>query len=1066
MNKPFFILTILFEIVFLSFTAAFGQSPQLTVNGNTNSGVKLKELKIDVAIYGNISRTTWQMTFYNNTSRILEGNLLFPLKDGVNVSRYGLDINGKMREAVPVDRGKGAVVFESIERRRVDPGLLEKVEGNTFRTRIYPLNPHATRTVIIGYEEEITTNKKGELQFTLPLNIKDTVQSFSLKASVIQDGAAPVTANDPDQLQFDKHQNAYTASLQKSNYIPDHAITFSMPKATNAAEVMMQQLGNKFYYYVSTTLQPKVISKPLPARIGLLWDASLSAASRDVKKDMALLDAYFRKLKSATVELVMFSNTVLRTKKYPINSGDWSALKHDLEKTVYDGATDLGKLKLGSYQADEFLLMSDGLQTFGQAGISLSAGKPIYCINSSLTANHSNLNMIAMKSGGDMIDLNTTETTDALEKLTNQPLRFMGIKSDRTTEETYPSLPVVVGQSFSIAGITRSANQNITLRFGYGNKVTYEKTVTLDLAKDQVESVEVSKLWAQKKINELDLNYEANRAVIEGLGKRYSIITRNTSLIVLETVNDYIQYEVEPPAELRQQYDAIMKHRGDRSIAQKRDNKDAAYQMSDELQKWWNTKVEPVQKRKAKAAHSQRYQTPTVRIDEPVGNASASPAVVQGRVAERSADQRNLNDVVVAGYGTERRTLTAPVTQALQGRVPGLAITTSTMAATSSVVRIRGVSSLTTSQPLYIVDGKQVSDIEGINSNDVISTQVLKDASATAIYGSKAANGVVIINTKKGQATQADTVKSNPININYQATATDHVKQIRAAAPAARYQKYLELRKGTNGDPVFYFDMADVFIKTGDRELGLRILSNLAELDLGSYELYKMLGYKLKELKDHQGALYAFKKVADLRPMDPQSYRDYGLALEDAGQHQQALDVLYDALTRFYTEDADSMYDGIQEVLLFEIDRLISAHKGQLNLSQIDRKLIRNMPVDARIVMNWNKNNTDIDLWVTDPNGEKCYYSHRQTAAGGRISDDMTSGFGPEQFVLKKATKGTYKIEIDYYGDTQVTLSGPTTVMAELYTHYGTAQEKKEIIVLQMKKDAKGGVYIGDLDIK
>src|SRR5580693_5746415 len=106
------------------------QAPQLTVDGKSNNGVKLQELKIDVAVYGNISRTTWQMTFYNSTARILEGTLTFPLKDGVSVSRYALDINGKMREAVPVDRGKGTVTFESVERRRIDPGLLEKVDGN------------------------------------------------------------------------------------------------------------------------------------------------------------------------------------------------------------------------------------------------------------------------------------------------------------------------------------------------------------------------------------------------------------------------------------------------------------------------------------------------------------------------------------------------------------------------------------------------------------------------------------------------------------------------------------------------------------------------------------------------------------------------------------------------------------------------------------------------------------------------------------------------------------------------------------------------------------------------
>jgi hypothetical protein len=133
--------------------------------------------------------------------------------------------------------------------------------------------------------------------------------------------------------------------------------------------------------------------------------------------------------------------------------------------------------------------------------------------------------------------------------------------------------------------------------------------------------------------------------------------------------------------------------------------------------------------------------------------------------------------------------------------------------------------------------------------------------------------------------------------------------------------------------------------------------------------------------------------------------------LDDAGEHQKALDVLYTAMTKSYTADADNLYSGIQEVFLPEVNRIIALHKGKLNLSAIPKNLIKALPVDIRIVMDWNMNNTDIDLWVTDPNNEKCYYSHNRTDIGGRISHDMTQGFGPEQFLLKNAIKGSYKID-------------------------------------------------------
>lgn len=1083
-------------LLVLQITTVSAQSPQLTVDGKSNNGVKLQQLKVDVAIYGNISRITWQMTFFNSTSRILEGTLIFPLKDGVSVSRYALDINGKMREAVPVDRGKGTVTFEAIERRRVDPGLLEKVEGNAFRTRIYPINPNSTRTVIIGYEEEIPAVDNGNLKFTLPLNIKDTVEKFSLNASVIQNAEAPVAEGGSDVLHFDNHHNTYSASVEKSSYVPDHSLSFLIPKPVEANEVMLQAQGNKYYYFINTALQSQPANKPLPHRIGLLWDASLSGTNRDSKKELALLDTYFKKVNNAEISLTTFSNKVIGTKNYVVRNGDWAELKNALEHVTYDGATNLGNINLAQYPADEFLLISDGHQTFGEKALKLTA-KPVYCINSSPTADYSNLKLIALKTHGELIDLTGGDADKALNKLTTRSLHFLGIKAGATVEETYPSLPVAVGNSFSIAGITRNPNQTITLQYGYGDKVSLEKNVTLDLASNAVENVDVAKLWAQKKISELDINYDANRQEIESLGKRFGIITRNTSLIVLENISDYIQYGIEPPAELQAQYDAIMKQRGPVN-APLRENLTTAYAMKTELAQWWDTKLETKEKSKQAdkntAVVTQNTSTPAASPRR-AGNANTpvvfgnSRAVGQvGSSANAAPENANqLSEVVVVGYGVQKKqSLTGSVSQVqdvaapsanintqLEGRVAGVQVTSSSSPGSNAEVRIRGNASVVTDAPLYIVDGVATLNNPNSNPNEIASVNVLKADNASAIYGARAAGGAVVIRTRNGHnpAVQADSVASPPnhngaISVAYNPVAADYLKIIQKTDKAAQYQKYLELRTSLSGNPVYYFDVADYFIKTGNTELGKRILSNLAELDLGSYELYKMLGYKLKQLGDFEGEVFAFKKVTELRPLDPQSYRDYGLALDDAGEHQKALDVLYTAMTKSYTADADGLYSGIQEIFLPEINRIIALNKGKLNLSAIDKKLIKSLPVDIRIVMDWNMNNTDIDLWVTDPDNEKCFYGHNRTTAGGRISRDMTQGFGPEQFLLKKAIKGTYKIEINYYGDRQATIAGPTTVMAEMYTHYGTPDEKKEIIVLQMKKGTNGTVYIGDLDFK
>jgi len=237
----------------------------------------------------------------------------------------------------------------------------------------------------------------------------------------------------------------------------------------------------------------------------------------------------------------------------------------------------------------------------------------------------------------------------------------------------------------------------------------------------------------------------------------------------------------------------------------------------------------------------------------------------------------------------------------------------------------------------------------------------------------------------------------------------------------------------------------------------LKILTCIADLDLENASLYRLLGYRLKQYGEFSLAQFVCQKVVEWRPQEPQSYRDFALALADAGKPQAALDSLYSLLTKPYSANIGNRSRGIEEVVVTEINNLITKNSN-LNTSKIDKRLIINMPVDIRVVINWNMNNTDIDLHVKDPNGEECYYSHTKTRIGGRISADNTSGYGPEQFLLKKAVSGKYQVYVNYFGDRQFTIDGPSTIMAEIFIKYSDNSQKREVVCLQLSKEKnKGG---------
>lgn len=96
---------------------------------------------------GNLALTTYEMTFYNPNNNTMEGEFILPLGENQAVCALALDMGGKMREGVVVEKEKARQTFETVVRQGVDPALVEKTAGNQFKTRIYPFDPEGTRTI-------------------------------------------------------------------------------------------------------------------------------------------------------------------------------------------------------------------------------------------------------------------------------------------------------------------------------------------------------------------------------------------------------------------------------------------------------------------------------------------------------------------------------------------------------------------------------------------------------------------------------------------------------------------------------------------------------------------------------------------------------------------------------------------------------------------------------------------------------------------------------------------------------------------------------------------------------
>ena len=158
-------------------------------------------------------------------------------------------------------------------------------------------------------------------------------------------------------------------------------------------------------------------------------------------------------------------------------------------------------------------------------------------------------------------------------------------------------------------------------------------------------------------------------------------------------------------------------------------------------------------------------------------------------------------------------------------------------------------------------------------------------------------------------------------------------------------------------------------------------------------------------------------------------------------------------LYAIYLDERPDRFGDINTIALTEMNALIAASGGEIRTEAIDSRLIANLPADIRVVLSWDLDNTDMDLWITGPDGEAAYYRQPRTRLGGRLSRDCTRGYGPEEFMLKKAAPGLYRVAVDYYGHSRQTIAGEVTMMVTVFSKFGTPGQKQRTTTLRLKKN-------------
>jgi hypothetical protein len=241
----------------------------------------------------------------------------------------------------------------------------------------------------------------------------------------------------------------------------------------------------------------------------------------------------------------------------------------------------------------------------------------------------------------------------------------------------------------------------------------------------------------------------------------------------------------------------------------------------------------------------------------------------------------------------------------------------------------------------------------------------------------------------------------------------------------------------------------------------LKALSSLIESRPGDAVLARDVAFSAVEWGLGGQAYHLFRRVADSRPFEPETYRALAQCLSGMGRADLALCFYEIGLAGRW----DARFGEFRRILGLEyLHFLRQVVAGTLRSSVADFARARLETVssefdlgkaDLLVTISWNTDGTDVDLHVTEPTGEECFYSHRQTRMGGQITQDVTQGYGPEMYTLKKAEPGDYRIRVHYFSSDRNRASARTKVEAAVFENWGTPEERvtRKTVVLADQKD-------------
>ncbi len=968
--------------------------PVILISGEEGQvPVHVQTLDVDVKIVGFLAETTLTMTFHNPNERILEGELVFPLPENSTISGFGLDVGGELVDGVVVEEQRARVAFESETRVRVDPGLAEWVQGSNFRTRIYPFPANDSRTIRVSYVSDLDV-AEGGATYQLPLAYLEQLDRMRVRVAVSNGAAEPtVVTGGLNNFAFAAWESQFVAETEMTDVEPDEDLAVAVPLVIDSPLVERTATGEAYFaaqLIVNDTTASAVLREPA-SRVAIVYDVSGSREAADLERERSLIQAWAEANPEVAIDLIGLSDRLRWIGHYAPGESRTTDLFYGLAEAARDGGTDLAELSFPSSPSD---LLSEAPGGDADYYLFFSDG-----MASMGTAERfsTEVPVIALTS--------SSSANHAWMRSLGEQSGGAYVNLQRATDaqalETLTALPLFA------AGLTVTAGEVADIELS-STQVTSGRVIVTGRLVSENAQLAIQFRRGSEVVH--TANLDLTPATTEGS----ELVGRYWAQLRINQLALQSKYNRQALLEIGQQFNLV--------------TPETSYIVLETLEQHLEHQIAPAESRVAMLAdYNERMATLAA--------------------ATESTDSQKLENVVrdwearVAWWNSEPRNVT----------------------------------DIPTNPPEPSFDGEDRIEIEEEQSVMDPSPIQMGEAPAAEMLGSSTASGEGMRRSRaddnsdpavseepadSSSVTGGSTIAVQPWNPD-----TPYLRALAAVSPTDAYGVYLDQKHDFGRSPAFYLDVASYLYRIERTDEARRVLTNISELELGDARLLRVVAYKLQEEGDLDLAIRLFEEVSDLRPEEPQSVRDLALALAERGDNTSESDntetamrdwvravELLDQLTRMDT----GRFYAIEMPAIMEANRIIARmqrHVGEdreMPALPLDDRLRANLELDVRVLLRWDTDETDMDLWVTEPSGERCYYGHRETATNGLYGRDYTIGYGPEEYLLRRAPDGDYLIQTNFFGSRAQVLTGGTTLQVAIFTDWGRPTEARHTSTIRL----------------